>query len=449
MQTIAVMIITFHIAKRTGGFRMNKITEEVSEHHGVKLHLVPSKKYKTMNIVVKFKAPLTRETITKRALLPYILRQGTKNYPSRKAIQSKLDDLYGAVLSIDGAKKGDNHILSMRMELANPKFIPNESSIFDDAIELLTEVIFHPNVQENAFNTDVFKRETETLRQKMNAIIDDKMSYANMRLIDEMCKGEAYQLHVHGYEEDLNSITPENLYDYYQQLMREDHLDIYVLGDFDQEKIKKHITTTMLQRKRSEPVVQHSSSLSVDKQEKPNVVIEKQDIQQAKLHIGYRTHCTYQDDDYFALHVFNGIFGGFPSSKLFINVREKNSLAYYAASRIESHKGLLLVFSGIAAEDYEKAKEIIELQITAMKNGEFTEEELQETKELIINQLLETMDHPQGMIELLYQQVLGNKEITPDQLINNIKQVTKEQVINIAEKIEEDTVYLLTGKGGK
>src|SRR5699024_12554390 len=233
-------------------------------------------------------------------------------------------------------------------------------------------------------------RETETLRQKMNAIIDDKMSYANMRLIDEMCKGEAYQLHVHGYEEDLNSITPENLYDYYQQLMREDLLDFYVLGDYDQKKIKKHITTTMLQRKRSEPVVQHSSSLSVDKTEKPNVVIEKQDIQQAKLHIGSRTHSTYQDDDYFAIHVFNGIFCGFPSSKLLINVREKNSLAYYAASRLESHKGLLLVFSGIDGSDYEKAREIIELQMEAMKNGEFTSMELDETKDLVINELLET-----------------------------------------------------------
>src|SRR5699024_7657621 len=123
-------------------------------------------------------------------------------------------------------------------------------------------------------------------------------------------------------------------------------------------------------------------------------------------------------------------------------------LAYYDASRFESHKGLLLVFSGIAAKDYEKAKEIIELQVTAMRNGDFTDEQLQETKELIANQLLETMDHPQGIIELLYQQVLGDKKISPDQLIANIKQVTEEDVIKVANKIEEDTVYLLTSKGG-
>jgi len=177
-----------------------------------------------------------------------------------------------------------------------------------------------------------------------------------------------------------------------------------------------------------------------------NVIIEEQDIQQAKLHFGYRTNITFKDNDYPALQVFNGIFGGFPSSKLFINVREKNSLAYYAASRLESHKGLLLVFSGIAANDYEKAREIIELQMTAMRNGEFTEDELSETKDLIINQLLETLDHPQGIVELLYQQVIGDKVISPEELIEKIASVTVKDVIQVASNIQEDTIYLLTSK---
>lgn len=427
---------------------MNIIKEEVLDLNGFTLHVVPTKKYKTINIVAKFKAPLSRETITKRALLPYILRQGTERHPSRREIQSKLDDLYGAVLSIDGAKKGDNHIISLRMELANQKFIPHESSILDDAIELLNEVMFHPNVKKHAFLSDILDREKETLKKKMSAIIDNKMSYANMRLIDEMCAGETYQLHVHGYKEDLADITPENLYDYYQQLIKNDDLNIYVLGDFDPKEMKSKIENVIKREKKDNSADLQSDSQTVKRHDQPQVVIEKQNIQQAKLHLGFRTHCTFADDDYFALQVFNGIFGGFPSSKLFINVREKNSLAYYAASRFESHKGLLLVFSGIAPNDYEKAKEIIELQMTAMKNGDFTEETLQETKELIVNQLLETMDQAQGIIELLYQQVLGNKKLPSEQLIAQIKQVTKEDVINIAEKIEEDTVYLLTSEGG-
>src|SRR5699024_3459931 len=137
---------------------MNKIEEEMFELNGFNLHIVPSREYKTINVVANIKAPLTREATTKRPLLAYLLRQGTARNRSRREIQSKVDNLYGAVLSIDGAKKGDNHIISMRMELANQKFIPNESSILDDAIELLAEVMFQPAVKEDAFHTDVFNR---------------------------------------------------------------------------------------------------------------------------------------------------------------------------------------------------------------------------------------------------------------------------------------------------
>ncbi|WP_373896067.1 EF-P 5-aminopentanol modification-associated protein YfmF [Virgibacillus sp. CBA3643] len=426
---------------------MNKVEEKKVSENGLNLHFIQSKKYKTMNIVVKLKAPLTSGTITNRALLPYILKQGTKSYPSRKELQLKLDDLYGAVLSIDGAKKGENHVISIRLELANEKFIPEESSIIDEGIALMSELLFHPNSSSDSFEAKTFNREKDTLRQKMSAIKDNKMSYANMRLIDEMCEGEPYQLHVHGYEDDLNAITKESLYDYYQAMLTEDQLDIYVLGDFDEADVKEKITGSMKRnttdlKPQQEKVVNNNST-------EPKEIIEEEQIQQAKLHIGYRTNTIFGDEDYFALQVFNGIFGGLPSSKLFINVREKNSLAYYAASRFESHKGLLFVLSGIAPSDFEKARDIIKLQMKEMKDGNFTETELNETKELIVNQLLETMDNPQGLIELLYQQVLGDKDLNPGNLIANIKKVTKENVVGVANKIEEDTVYLLTSKGGK
>ncbi|OZU90260.1 peptidase M16 [Virgibacillus indicus] len=423
---------------------MINVEEKRLKKNGLNIHFIQSNKFKTINIAVKLKAPLKRETITKRALLPYILRQGTKSYPSRKELQLKLDELYGAVLSVDGGKKGENHVITLRMELANEKFIPEESSIINEALELFSEFLFQPNADGKAFEKDTFNRERETLRQKMNAIMDDKMSYANMRLIDEMCEGEPYQLHVHGYEEDLSSITPEGLYDYYKEMLAADQLDIYVLGDFDENTIGEKIVSSMNRGEKKDTVQQLKP---VEKQtDKPKEIIEKQNIQQAKLHIGYRTNTTYRDQDYFALQVFNGLFGGFPSSKLFINVREKNSLAYYAASRIESQKGLLFVLSGIAPADFEKAKDIIKLQLSAMKDGDFTDKELEETKELIISQLLETIDHSYGLIELLYQQVLAGKELPPEQLIENIRRVTKDDVIKAAGKIEEDTVYLLTSE---
>lgn len=422
--------------------------EEVLNQGNYRLHIVPTKKFKTVHIIVKLKAPLNRETITKRALLPYVLRQGTKSYPNEQALQKKLDSLYGAGFSMDGVKKGNNHIISFRLQVANEKYIANESTVIDEAMSLLGEIIFSPNVTDGSFQPKVVEREKETLKQKINAVMDDKMAYANMRLIDEMCEGEVYQVHVQGYEEDLEHITAASLYEYYQHLLQEDQMDIYVLGDFDQNTLKTKIDHIFKQKNSIGHTLDNQQEKTIKKREtSPKEVIEEQNVQQAKLHIGYRTHTTYQSEEYSALHVFNGLFGGFPSSKLFINVREKNSLAYYAASRMESHKGLIFVVSGIAPEDYKKAREIIEAQMTAMRNGDFSEDDMNNTKELIVNQLLETLDHPQGIVEMLYQQILANKELSPTDLIKGIKQVTKEEVVRIANKIEEDTIYLLTNKG--
>lgn len=426
---------------------MNETVEDVLRENGVSYHMVPTKKHKTLSIVAKFKTPLSKESITMRALLPYVLQQGTESYPSRSSIQLKLDRLYGAVLSLDGTKKGNDHIISIRLEIANQKYISDESSVLDEALTLLNELIFNPKNVDGAFDPTIISREKMTLKHKMNAVMDDKMSYANMRLIDEMCEGEVYQTHVHGYEDDLKAITAENLYSYYQTVLKEDQMDIYVLGDFDLDDMKVKMKTTFQRNEYTQ--TNHPKIDGNDSVTQPNIVIDRQEIQQAKLHLGYRTHCTYRDEDYDALQVFNGLFGGFPSSKLFINVREKNSLAYYAASKVESHKGLMLVFSGIAPDDYNKAKDIMEEQMKAMQHGDFSEDDIEKTKELMVNQLLETMDHPQGMIELLYQQVVADTTRSPEELINSIKKVNKEEIIKVANKIELDTVYLLTSEGGK
>ncbi|MFC4557186.1 EF-P 5-aminopentanol modification-associated protein YfmF [Virgibacillus kekensis] len=425
---------------------MDTPLERIIENDGVNLHVVPSRKFKTITFTAKFKAPLSRNTITKRALLPYVLQQGTESYPSRSSVQLKLDSLYGAVLSINGSKKGNHHILTIRLEVANQKYIPDADGIMDEAISLLKEVIFHPVSENNAFKESVINREKDTLKQKIDSVIDDKMSYANMRLIDEMCADEAYKLHVQGYKEDFDGITASNLFSYYQSLLKEDQLDFYVLGDIDADEVTEKVKGVFQGQTAVKDKQENTESKK--QMEQPNIVTEKQQLQQAKLHFGYRTNVTYRDDEYYALQVFNGLFGGFPSSKLFINVREKNSLAYYAASRIESHKGLLFVFSGIAPEDYEKAKEIIEQQMDAMCEGDFTEGDIANTKELITNQLLETMDNSQGIVEMLYQQVAGETERSPQELIDGIKGVSKQEVVNVARKITLDTIYLLTKEGG-
>lgn len=423
--------------------------EKVFTHEGKNIHLIQTNKFKTIQFVVKFKAPLQKETITKRALLPYILRQATNQYETRTELDKQLDLLYGAGLGIDGSKKGEQHVISFRMELPNEKFIPNSESINDQAIHLLTDVIYNPLQAEKAFDQTIFEREKETLRQRMRSIKDDKLDYAQMRLIDEMCKNESYSLHILGSESDLEKLNANVLYEYYTTMLSQDELDIYVVGDFDLKNLKAKITNAFDKGKRNvytDKTLAFRNRLSISKTKE---IIEKESIQQAKLHIGYRTNCTFNDDQYAALLVFNGIFGGFPNSKLFMNVREKHSLAYYAASRIESYKGLMFVFSGIAPEDYKKALEIIELQFEEMQNGQFSEEILEETKGLLLNDYLETLDHPQGIVELYYQGIIADSNIKPNDLMDRIKQVTYEDVVQVGKSITKDTIYLLTNQRGE
>ncbi|MFS8630752.1 MAG: insulinase family protein, partial [Bacillales bacterium] len=208
----------------------------------------------------------------------------------------------------------------------------------------------------------------------------------------------------------------------------------YEKGLNDYEKAKKEAEVAKMARK---------------KRNEANKIVERDNISQAKLHIGYRTNCTYKDDGYFALQVFNGLYGGFPISRLFMNVREKHSLAYYVASRIESHVGLLVVYSGVETAKYERAYQIIEEQFTDLKNGHFTEDELTHVKKLITSSIKETLDHPTGTIELLYQQIVGERELPPETLIENINRVKKEDVIAIAEQIELDTIYVLASEEGE
>jgi predicted Zn-dependent peptidase len=425
-----------------------ELKENTFVHPGFRLHIVPSKKFKTVNIVVKCKAPLQRDTITKRALLPYLLEKGTKNYPSEKALMHRLDELYGATLHIDGTKKGEHHILTFRLEVPNEKFLPNETNITNEALHLLREVIFEPLVDHHAFLEKLVEREKVTLLNRIQAIHDDKMAFANMRLLDHMCKDEPYGVHVNGYEEDLHSITASGMYQYYQSMLDEDEMDLYLVGDVDMKEMKDTITNAFPTNGETTKriVVEPKADAKLVE---VNEVVEKQPIQQAKLHIGYRTNTTYGDDsDYFAIQVFNGLFGGFPSSKLFVNVREKESLAYYAASRIESHKGLLIVYSGIEGAEFEKTRDIIALQLKEMKAGNFTNEEVENIKELVISDIKETLDHSQGIVELLYQQVIAGEDLPPNEFIKGIQQVKKADMIRVAEKIELDTIYLLTSQEG-
>lgn len=423
---------------------MPVLTESVKEMKGYKLHLVKTEKYKTNTIVWKMKAPLTKDDVTLRALLPHVLQSSSNKYPTTTQLRSYLDELYGTTLYVDLAKKGEYQIMSFSIEVANEKFLSDPTPLLQKAMEFLAEILLKPNIQDNAFQSDTVEKEKKTLKQRIQSVFDDKMRYSNLRLVEEMFKDEPYSLHVNGQMEDVDSITAESLYQFYQRALMEDELDLYVIGDVDENEVEQ-ISSSLFQFEQRTP--KQIANYERKNIQSVNVVKEEQDIKQGKLNIGYRTNVVYGDSDYFALQVFNGIFGGFSHSKLFINVREKASLAYYAASRMESHKGIMMVMSGIDFNHYDQAVGIIKEQMEAMQKGDFTDQELAQTKAVIDNQLLETIDTSRGIVEVLYHNVVSHVNISLDQWLEDMKTVTKEDIVAVANKIEMDTIYFLTGIG--
>lgn len=420
---------------------MPVVTETVREMKGYNLHIVKTDKYKTNTLVWKMKAPLNRKDVTLRALLPHVLQSNSKTYPSTAELRSYLDDLYGATFYVDLAKKGEFHVISLTMEVANEKYLTDSAPLLKRAVEFLTDVLTNPNVDGPAFNKETVEKEKRTLKQRIQSLYDDKMKYSSFRQTEEMCKGEPYSLHVHGDIEEVDSISPQMLYQYYQKALSENEMDLYIVGDVEEEETVS-IASELLDfspRTPQELVVTRQINREVQE------IKEVQEVNQGKLNIGFRTNTLYGEEDYFPLQLVNGIYGGFSHSKLFINVREKNSLAYYAASRLESHKGLLMVMSGIDSKNYEQAVDIIKEQMDAMRKGDFSEEEISQTKAVIKNQLLETMDTARGIIEILYHNVVANKRITLDEWLEKLDNTTKDDIVKAAAKIKLDTIYFLTG----
>lgn len=409
---------------------------------GLTLHTIETDKYKTNTIVLKLKAPLEAEYVTQRALLPYVLQSETSKHPTSTKLRRYLDELYGATLQVDLSKKGEYHIITLRVEIANEKFLSDQTPLLIKALELLGGIVFSPIIENNAFSTSTVDKEKRTLRQRIEAVFDDKMRYSNLRLIQEMCKDEPYELHVNGRIEDIDSISPTTLYEYYQKVLKEDQVDLYVVGSIQSSEVADAVEKLFPFQKRDSYRELKPTTKTI---KKVNEVIEEDDVKQGKLNIGYRTNIYYGDDDYNALQVFNGLFGGFSHSKLFINVREKESLAYYAASRVESHKGLLMVMSGIEFKNYQKAVTIINEQMDAMRQGEYTEQEIEQTKAVIKNQLLETIDTARGMIEVFYQNAVAGKPNPINEWLEGIDSVTKQQIMEVANKIQQDTIYFLKG----
>ncbi|MBY0206072.1 MULTISPECIES: pitrilysin family protein [Paenibacillus] len=421
---------------------MNTVAFERGSRKQLRIHVLPTKRFKTFAISLYAGVPLREDTVTPVALTPFVLRRGTESYPETTQFREQLEHLYGAGFGFDVYKRGDYQIVQFRMDTINDSFVGGgEQQLLDRSFAFLGEVLTKPARENGHFKTSYVQAERETVRKKLESIVNDKMRYAAERCIEEMCKHEPYRLHPLGERKALPAIEPPELTATYENWLKEASMDLYVVGDTTLEEVEELVERHFnLERKTSSD---YQAQKSVRGDEEPNTVIERLNIGQGKLNLGLRTSITYADDKYASALMYNGILGGYPHSKLFVNVREKESLAYYASSRYDGHKGIATVQSGIEIPNYEKAVTIIKQQLEEMKLGHITDLEMSQTKAMIRNLLKEMQDAAFEMIAYDFNRQLSGKERTSEELLAQIEQITKQDVREAAEQFRLDTIYFL------
>ena len=422
---------------------MNYIKKEVKQ--GINLHNINTNKFKTNLYAVFLATPLNRENVTKNALLTAVLRRGTKNIESQVLISKKLEEMYGASFDCGIEKTGDNHIIKFYLETINEAFLPEKEELDKKCIELLFDIILNPLVQNDGFKPEYLESEKKKLKQIIEGKIDNKRTYSFERCVEEMFKDEPYGLYKFGYVEDLEKITPQNLYQYYKELIKKCKIDIFVSGNLKDTDINNLIENNAeikaLEARTPEYVENKENSEKIPVREE-KAVEEKMQVGQGNLVIGLSSNSQIKNEK-FVMSVYNAILGGGANSKLFQNVREKNSLAYTAGSTFRRQKNTIFIRCGIEIENYQKALDTIKEQIEDMKNGNFTEEDIENAKKLIVSSVKGISSEQDTEITYYYGQELSDTFTTIDDYVTKINNVTKSNIEEVAKEIWINTVYFL------
>ncbi|WP_438432509.1 EF-P 5-aminopentanol modification-associated protein YfmF [Gorillibacterium sp. sgz500922] len=414
----------------------------------VRLHVLPTDRFKTFAVALYMGSPLSEEDVTPNAVAPFVLRRGTQSYPTTQLFREKQADLYGAGFGFDIYKRGDYQLVQFQLDIVDDHYVSEKESLLRQGLQFLGEAVTKPALEDGHFVAKYVEDEKETVRKKLESIINDKARYAAERCMAEMFRNEPYRLHPLGTLDAIPAITPESLYAHYRNTLKSAPIDLYIVGNTTVEEAKALVEEAFDFPDGTASPAYHSS-FAPAQVDQVRTVVEKLDVNQGKLNMGLRSGISYGDDRYTAALMYNGILGAYPHSKLFLNVREKESLAYYAASRYDGHKGIVTIQSGIEVGNYEKAVRIIRQQLDDMKAGKYSETELNQTRAMILNHLQEIGDSAFEMIAFDFNTVLSGKERTVDQIAEDIRTCTPEAIQEVAQTVELDTIYFLSNREGE
>jgi predicted Zn-dependent peptidase len=409
----------------------------------VHLMTVPTSKYKTVQILVRFSTPLQEDIVAKRALLSNLMETNSKKFSVQTELSKKLAELYGASFHSYVDRKGNMHRLNFLITIVNDLYV-QDSQLLERTVDFLKEIIFKPNIKEKAFDQETFKLEQDNLIKYIESFVEDKGYYAKLRLQELYYRSsKAQAVPICGTAQAVKQLTAKELANYYQKVITTDKIDIMVMGNVNETRVQKLFSgLPFVPRQFFDIDIFYNEPLT-------NVVIERAEqdsLNQSKLDLAYHLPIRFADSAHFALQIFNGLFGGFSQSKLFLNIREKESLAYFISSSFDSFRSLMLVSTAINRINRDRVIELIYEQLFSLQSGEFEEAEFLQTKAMLKNIYLQSRDNISTVMEEKYINfLLPQTKFSEEEYLQNLQLVTREEVIDVANKIKLQAIFFLEG----
>ncbi len=407
----------------------------------MEINKIKSKKFVTNAIAIYLTTKLDKETITMNALIPEILKRGTENYKTQLDISKKLEDMYGAAFNFSREKVGNFFVMKFYINILENRYLPEDKNLAQEGINLLSDIVFNPLKEDGAFNATYVQQEKENKKKEIESRKDDKDAYAYSRALEELMGDDPYGSFIYGDIEHLEKIDNKNLYEYYQKLLRECKIDVFVDG-FDVDEI----TLPEIMKEYGDPEFKQLSdevkNKLLNEVQEPKKVIDKLDVTQGKIDIGLRV----SDEDKYAILVYNQILGGDANSKLFQNVREKNGLAYTVRSTYSKYNNFIMIRTGIQLENFDKCLKVIEEQLADLQNGKITEKEITDAKECIFAALREIDESQLATINFEFSRLTLADGDSVEDKEKKIRAVTIDDVIRVAKGVSVNLVYYLTNE---
>lgn len=404
------------------------------------MHIINTNKFKTIKIKISFKRKITKEDITYRNMLVNLLMESTKKYPTARLIEIESENLYNVGFHSSTSSSGNYHIMNFECTFLNEKY--TEIGMTQKSLEFFLNFIFEPNIEEGKFNEKAFNISKNILKDDILSYDDSPERYSNQKLLEAMVPNNPTAYNSFGYLEVLESITPKSLYEYYESVLKSDLIDIFIIGDVDndiKELIKDNFNIKTLKKESFTHFLENKKLKSRFK-----IVKESKRLEQSKLLLGYKISPMTKREKMYVSYVYSYILGGGPDSMLFKNVREKNSLCYSVNASIYAISDLMIIKSGINAKDANKAIKIIKEQVKKMQKGNFDLEEIEKAKVTYLASLKGLEDNPNSILNIYTSKEYLDYDLV-DERIKQIKTVTKEEIIALAKKIHPDTIFILEG----